>query len=360
MDQANVRLAPGEEFWFEHYNFLANRGYTLRSRYDPTHVSLRFLGARRRCYQVEGYEDEVPTVVSPPVCSNGVCGSRHIERPSLVDAVRADGTLCVLRRTKTWSDEIPVLQHTRRCKDERNRVVLILDIVPLPSDDDTALIVMPLLRLFYDPPFSRASEVIDAVRQFMQCLQFLHENLVAHRDFCTYNLMMDASRLIPGGFHFSETRRPPDAATFGLKYRDRSQVSPIKYYVADFGLCTRLPNRHSRVTGVYGQDKTVPELSWDIPYDPFKVDIYQFGNVILKDLIAAYYDGLDFLRPLGDMMTRASPDERPTIDEALQVFEDSVASLPKSDLNRRLEWDREHRLGVVDRVRCCSNVMCIC
>ena len=51
----------------------------------------------------------------------------------------------------------------------------ILDIVPLPSDDDTALIVMPLLRLFYDPPFSRASEVIDAVRQFMQVRHILYD-----------------------------------------------------------------------------------------------------------------------------------------------------------------------------------------
>ena len=52
--------------------------------------------------------------------------------------------------------------------DQRNRVVPILDIILLPDDDEEALLVMPLLRLFYDPPFFRVSEAIDAVRQFMQ------------------------------------------------------------------------------------------------------------------------------------------------------------------------------------------------
>ena len=108
---------------------------------------------------------------------------------------------------------------------------------------------------------------------------------VTYRDFCALNLMMDASRLIPGGFHFSAPWSPPNAATHGLKYHDRSKVAPMKYYLIDFGLCSMLPDKHSRVTGVYGQDKTVPELSWDTPYDPFKVDIYQFGNVLRETLI---------------------------------------------------------------------------
>ena len=59
-------------------------------------------------------------------------------------------------------------------------------------------------------------------------------------------------------------------------------MGPVDYFFIDFGLSRMFSSYEKRhlVTGKGGQNKTVPELSYEIPYDPFKVDIYQFGGVV--------------------------------------------------------------------------------
>ncbi|KAI5895112.1 uncharacterized protein SCHCODRAFT_02618609 [Schizophyllum commune H4-8] len=342
--EGKLSLVPSEKEWQALYHFLGRRGYTLRSRFDPDHVPLRSLGHDKKWYQTRNFEDEIWN-----------------KWPTVVDAVRSDGTRCVIRRTWTYSDEIPVLQQIGGYGfDKRNHVVPVLDILLLPTTDDQALVVMPLLRLFNNPPYSRVSEVVETVSQFLECMQFLHEHLIAHRDFCAFNLMMDTTRLIPGGFHFASTSRPPDGSMAGLRYFDRSQVAPMKYFLIDFGLCSQLPSKDSLVTGVYGQDKTVPELSWDVPYSPFKVDIYQFGRVILKDLVDNYTH-LEFLRPLSEAMTRLSPEDRPDVDDALRMFEQLVNSMKPADLKRRIKLKPDHTITYyTPRIRYCSNSFCVC
>jgi len=34
--------------------------------------------------------------------------------------------------------------------------------------------------------------------------------------------------------------------------------------------------------GTLGQVKTVPELSDEVPYNPFKADVYQLGHTLLE------------------------------------------------------------------------------
>jgi len=96
--------------------------------------------------------------------------------------------------------------------------------------------------------------------------------------------MMDSSRLIPSGFHHAARRTYNGITSAGanLTYRKRLDVAPVDYFFIDFGLSTRFRSSEDRalVTGKFGQNKTVPELSVTVPYDPFKVDIYQLGGVI--------------------------------------------------------------------------------
>jgi hypothetical protein len=40
------------------------------------------------------------------------------------------------------------------------------------------------------------------------------------------------------------------------------------------------------VVGIAGHDQDVPKLSNNVPYDPFKVDIFTIGNVIHSELQA--------------------------------------------------------------------------
>ncbi|KAJ6627032.1 hypothetical protein B0H10DRAFT_1997788 [Mycena sp. CBHHK59/15] len=92
---------------------------------------------------------------------------------------------------------------------------------------------------------------------------------------------------------------------FGVHWQARASVSPVDYYSIDFGLSITAgrPRRNS-VLGIFGQDKTVPELSDTVPC----VDIYQLGNGFV-DLIKKY-TSMAHLESLAASLTRLNPDER--------------------------------------------------
>ena len=71
--------------------------------------------------------------------------------------------------------------------------------------------------------------------------------------------------------------------------RDRSGKGPaerrsrssgaVKYYFVDFGISTKVePGESPLVLGRAGLDQEVPELSDEVPYDAFKVDVFIIGN----------------------------------------------------------------------------------
>ena len=62
----------------------------------------------------------------------------------------------------------------------------------------------------------------------------------------------------------------------------------VKYYFADYGISSYFPptSQTRLVVGTKGRDQDVPELSNEVPYDPFKVDIFTIGN----ELRQLFYD----------------------------------------------------------------------
>jgi len=95
---------------------------------------------------------------------------------------------------------------------------------------------------------------------------------------------MDESRVVPKGSHFA---RPysHDGTDYNLTWEHRCCLAPVDYYYyINFVLSGWYPDGHDSALaiGVVGQVKTVPELSDTIPYNPFKVDIYQLGYTVLE------------------------------------------------------------------------------
>lgn len=106
-----------------------------------------------------------------------------------------------------------------------------------------------------------------------------------HRDPCWFNLMMDASKVIPRGTHY--VKPSTHNGFYGtFEWRQRWSVRPVQYYYIDFDISCRYPpelkNVDLKEMTRAGQDKSVPEFKRPGPYNPFKADIYQLGNVILK------------------------------------------------------------------------------
>jgi hypothetical protein len=65
----------------------------------------------------------------------------------------------------------------------------------------------------------------------------------------------------------------------------------VKYYFVDYRMSSYFPEGTERqlVLGLAdklpGHDQDVPELSDEVPYDPFKVDIFTIGNVLRREFV---------------------------------------------------------------------------
>ena len=95
--------------------------------------------------------------------------------------------------------------------------------------------------------------------------------------------MMDPTVLsdIPHPAHYSRS------IDFKHLLRIRTRTShPARYYYIDFGISVYIPPDASSklVVGGHGRDQEAPELSFDVAYDPFKLDIFIIGNMFRKVL----------------------------------------------------------------------------
>lgn len=90
---------------------------------------------------------------------------------------------------------------------------------------------------------------------------------------------MDASALYPHGHHPVNLDFSPDLKS-PVDPLPRSKHS-VQYYYVDFGISSHFPSDSPSmmVTGVFGRNQNVPELSETVPYDPYKVDIFSMGQV---------------------------------------------------------------------------------
>ena len=100
------------------------------------------------------------------------------------------------------------------------------------------------------------------------------------RDIARMNVMMDADALFPLGWHPITHGYLPEGNAILAPVNSRMD-HPVKYYYIDFGISVRfLPGDYPKtVTGTAARVREIPELSWDVPYDPFKVDIFSIGNL---------------------------------------------------------------------------------
>ncbi|KAF4613485.1 hypothetical protein D9613_008013 [Agrocybe pediades] len=319
-------LLESERIWVTLQPHILRRGYRLRPRYDPdwTPSWLKEDSHGREKYY-DDFEDSIPAY-----------------KP-LLDAVRlSDNQKVVLKLVETNTQELPIslyLSSPDR-RDPRNRSVPVLDVILIPGNDEQVLMVMPCLLAMYKIPFRRVGELCEAAVQILESFEFLHEHNIAHRDVSDSNIALDSSKVIPKGYHFYRSSSHEDGAptVFGFKWNSRWSVRPNRYYIIDFGLSVHCSSKSETVVGEVGQDRTVPEMSDTIPYNPFTADIYQLGNMFYEFIDG--YDGFDDFRKLAEAMTRKNPAQRPTVSEAIVICKNIIQQIKKSGKMSKRVWAR--------------------
>lgn len=244
----------------------------------------------------------------------------------MIDAVRThERAKVVIKSVDTRKNELSLLRLLNSPElraDPRNNVVEVLDIMLAPDTDDKVFVVMPKLMIFAVIPFQDVGEVLDAFSQFLEvyCASNMsfpyliramivsrayHSsmNMTSHtceslsktlyrfhaylyRDVCFYNLMIDATKLAPNGFHMTDSARTEHNITKYIRYKTRREVGSIRYVIIDVGISEQFrPREQPRCYGSWGQDRTILEFqSKGVAHDPYKTDVCQLGNV-LKRLI---------------------------------------------------------------------------
>ncbi|KAJ7026151.1 kinase-like domain-containing protein [Mycena alexandri] len=314
-------LHRSEKAWVNFQPFLSSRGYELRARYHPDWIPSWTV---HRSFYHE-YED-----------------SLAVYQDQVLDATRTeDGKKVVLKRIETDGDEMAIIKYlvTPSARaDPRNRTIPIFEIIQMPHTP-WSFLVMPYCRVFNYPPFHCRNEFVDAVSQFMEGLQFMHELNIAHFDIAPQNMVMDESRVVPNGSHFSKPRT--HTGFHGLfAWNNRCTVLPVNYYFIDFGLSLYFPN--GRDTALHCETlrtfPDIPELSDKVSYNPFMVDIFQLGLTVHK-LIDAY-PALEAFRPVATDMTATNPHERPTPANSLAHLREITAKIPATTLSDQI-WEKD-------------------
>ncbi|KAJ6489170.1 kinase-like domain-containing protein [Mycena vitilis] len=314
-------LSEEEQFWLDSQPFLLSHGYQLRPRYRPDWVPSS-VGSAKGTWGF--YEDGIRLLCK-----------------SVIDATRIhDGRRVVLKRVPNDGEEISIIKYLDSPSmrlDPRNHTIPLLEELHMPKSP-WSFLVMPYGREFDYPPFHCRKEFLEAMTQFLEGLQFMHDHNIAHFDIAPQNMIMDESRVIPKGSHFAAART--HTGFYGLfSWNDRCAVGPTSYFYIDFGLSLYYPNGKDTALhlGTLRTFRTIPELSQTVPYNPFKVDIFQLGLTI-QNLIDAYPDLEDF-RSVASSMTAENPDDRLTPADALLSLQQIAATLPPSKLSEQI-WEK--------------------
>ncbi|KAJ3481942.1 hypothetical protein NLI96_g7315 [Meripilus lineatus] len=203
------KLLPHEFWWRDHQPWLAEKGYMLRPRYSPDWEP------SWKDHQFSWFFEDGKFTIYPQV----------------MDATRiSDDALVGLKRfsRKVHPHETAIglyFSSEPLASHPRNRCAPIYDVFDIPDTDGEAIMVMPLLREFWDPRMKSVGEAVEFFRQifearllssptraldltFAQGLQFMHQCHVAHRSVIS---IPDASVYQPLNTRFSvaETVKDP-------------------------------------------------------------------------------------------------------------------------------------------------------
>ncbi|KAH9959175.1 kinase-like domain-containing protein, partial [Russula dissimulans] len=312
-------IGKNEKWWVERQEALERAGYLLRPRYRP------------------GWE---PSWTSTKKSYLDFEDGKTLRHPNNMDATRtSDGRQVMLKRLPfragPYELEINNLFSTEPLSSNpRNHCVQTLDVIRLPNDPP--IIVQPLLRPFYNPPFQTFGEFVTSFAQICDGVHFMHENHVAHRDCTLWNIMLDPSHMYPESFHLAVIEKSKD---FRRKAKWYSRTRrPTRYLLIDFGLSRRYDpaNGPPLEKPVHGGDKTVPEhRDLNTPCNPFPTDVYYLGNMIREDYMQKYKE-FEFMESLVTDMVQEDPTKRPSMEEVVTRFSEIRGKLSTWKLRSRI------------------------
>jgi len=187
----------------------------------------------------------------------------------------------------------------------------------------------------------------------------------ASRDGILTSIKFDPSGMYPKGFHPVQLNRSRDFKGRAKRYT-RTQ-RPTRYYLVDFGSSRRYNSRNALDEPLPVGDNSAPEQQLERLCNPFRTDIYDFGNVIRERFLKVSTDvlvsqvvytvfqvckGFEFMTGLVDAMTDEDPEKRPVIEDVISRFSRIRNSLSGFKLRSPIAPKRDPSLITTLRYAC--------
>ncbi|KAI0054645.1 hypothetical protein BV25DRAFT_1830936 [Artomyces pyxidatus] len=327
LEEDETRRSPGERWWAKRSEALERAGYQLRPRFRAGWVP-SWLGTKT---DKDERED-----------------GQYLIWQGVIDATcTSDGSFVFLKEMRAdlgpYEKDITAYFSSEPLKtDPKNHCIPLIKVLDLP-ELPPPLLVLPMMRPFYNPAFQTFGEAVPFFTQIFEGVQFMHRHNIAHRDCTRRNIVFDPSQMYPDSFHPMRIDYLRDWKT-KAKYFTRTQRPP-RYYLLDFGLSRRYDPADGPPLDdqIRGGDKSAPEHRiLDPPKlcNPFHTDIYYLGNLIRKQFTEKYY-GFAFMDELVTDMVHDDPSKRPTIEEVVFRFEKIRGTLSTWKLRSRLVSQKE-------------------
>ncbi|KZT09443.1 uncharacterized protein LAESUDRAFT_741744 [Laetiporus sulphureus 93-53] len=298
-EDVNTRLAPN---WCHYRHIIGRRGFRLDTCSDVKQFYQRYWeglvaqgcdvprdwpGYLRACNG--GGDDELCKDVGLP--DNLFRGTRC-----------SDDLKVVIKAVHTHSREYDIVRYlsTPPVRDHpMNHCIPVLNIIDVP-EDRIAFIVMEEWspHLVTDPPYILRS-FLGTLRQHLEHITFMHAHHIAHLDISLRNMLTD---------------------------------NHTRYACIDFETSRRFDKASSPRVFRHHAAETPPEVETSDWCDPYKIDVYASGILMLR---AANLTGHNIpelshiLRP----MLAVDPESRPTIAEALITFNGLMRTIEDSQLD---------------------------
>jgi len=165
-------LVEYETWWSQHYEWLRDQGFLLRSRYAPDWVP----SWQGKELDLLWYEDARGSEVGTFNTDNDhlIHHNRGAKLPCILDATRiSDGAYVVLKiisqSLHPYEVEIGRFFSSEPLRsDPANHCTPIYDVLSVPDDKDKVIVVMPLLRAYTSPQFGTIGEAVECFRQLFE------------------------------------------------------------------------------------------------------------------------------------------------------------------------------------------------
>ncbi|KAJ3834008.1 hypothetical protein F5878DRAFT_569067 [Lentinula raphanica] len=309
------------ELWSPYRQFFQNHGYTLWNvpadndyDHEPPNDNPRAPDGFSHENEYSANAPRLCCTASPLHFPARTTDNRDVMIALLSDTVVDNNCVKVLRTIATGKNAGIDRNHALPLLHELRYDNLIFGVFPLVSDS------------FIPTWFVNIAHALETMSQIMEGVAFLHDHLVAHRDLFISNFLNSRRYGFWEPGHENDFLRP-------------------RYYIIDFEMAVQYSLDSDPATRTVSgppipweiyKRPPPPEMKLDMPYCPFKADVWQVGKAFLQCVIHIEHDIPDVLK-LFRRMSADNTEDRPSAREAVTQLNKIRDGLPQKILHATIK-----------------------